>query len=675
MHLAQRTFAALFSEDLPRLGIEIVTQLLASLSASSLNAGRVVNQWVAGLDDERLFHPIITPCLIRARLLAPHRLDLALYKAFVQRSQRALEFFGESLDEILSMNPALLRTQIARALEALVSWVQEDPDLELGQAILKRASITPASATEALAQGTTDDHFEAIFESWVSLSRPETSPKPIAKFIQQLHQQKILKDPEAVATFLRSCLELCIATYESDLLAQMSHSPNFELSFDAAYLNVDALAALIVALVIYQGEADGAVKSNKVAYLDSLLSVTIFIQAHHHRSRGEQANTKVFFRLYSTILVELSKVADNYLAGYKNEAYQAVARALMALQPAYFPGFAFAWGALVTHRLLLPHMLNETSGWAAYSNILETLLTYTGETVKSQEVLAANHLFARSTLRILLVLHHDFPDFLADYHMKLVNALPSHCVQMRNLILSATPSTFADLPDPFENNLKVDRIDDIRKAPEIRGEVLEGLKESGINKLLEDMLHSIDGSPDAITKLCAVLSTPSSKEISSEYLPITVNVPLINSVVLVIGMHAVNTAKGNFNNLGPSVKLLYTALTELNLEARYFFIGAMADQLRFPNSHTYFFSRALHEMFGQYGGDERSDEIKEQIVRVLIERLLTHRPHPWGLVVTLVELYKNPNYQFADMHFVKSAPDVSCIRPPQVSVKLTISPD
>ena len=60
----------------------------------------------------------------------------------------------------------------------------------------------------------------------------------------------------------------------------------------------------------------------------------------------------------------------------------------------------------------------------------------------------------QGTLRVLLVLLHDLPEFLCEYHFELVSVVPTTCIQMRNLILSAFPRTMR-LPDPFTHNLKV----------------------------------------------------------------------------------------------------------------------------------------------------------------------------------------------------------------------------
>lgn len=74
--------------------------------------------------------------------------------------------------------------------------------------------------------------------------------------------------------------------------------------------------------------------------------------------------------------------------------------------------------------------------------------------------------FFQGTLRVLLVLLHDFPEFLCDYHYGFCDVIPPNCVQMRNLILSAFPRNMR-LPDPFTPNLKVDMLTDISLPPRI----------------------------------------------------------------------------------------------------------------------------------------------------------------------------------------------------------------
>jgi CCR4-NOT transcription complex subunit 1 len=68
--------------------------------------------------------------------------------------------------------------------------------------------------------------------------------------------------------------------------------------------------------------------------------------------------------------------------------------------------------------------------------------------------------FYEATMRVVLVLKQDYPEFLCDFHFNLVNSLPEHCVQLRNIILSAQPRLIP-YTDPFSKNLKVDTLQEI----------------------------------------------------------------------------------------------------------------------------------------------------------------------------------------------------------------------
>lgn len=87
---------------------------------------------------------------------------------------------------------------------------------------------------------------------------------------------------------------------------------------------------------------------------------------------------------------------------------------------------------------------------------------------------------------------------------------------------------------------------------------------------------------------------------------------------------------------------------------RYLFLNAVANQLRYPNSHTHYFSCTLLYLFAE----ANSEAIQEQITRVLLERLIVNRPHPWGLLVTFIELIKNPQFKFWHHEFVHCAPEI-----------------
>lgn len=46
------------------------------------------------------------------------------------------------------------------------------------------------------------------------------------------------------------------------------------------------------------------------------------------------------------------------------------------------------------------------------------------------------------------------------------------------------------------------------------------------------------------------------------------------------------------------------------------------------------------------------------IFRIMFERLVSMRPHPWGLLITFIELIRNEQYHFWQYDFVHCAPEI-----------------
>jgi CCR4-NOT transcription complex subunit 1 len=665
LFLLQRVTQVLFGEPERRLEVEVLVQLLIHVSNLSAQAGKQINMWLASLEDERILNPVIAPSLVNASLLATYRLDTLFEKAIQQRKPYALEFFDRALDELLlSRQPLALRTELVKAIEALVLWIMTDLDsseTEQAKSILNRLEVTGTDPTTDLPRVSKADEYDSIFDSWIQLARSAMSDdaNAVASFILQLHKKGLLKDKEEASVFFRACIETCIIAYEDQA------SDLYGGNLDTAYIPTDSLARLLIALVIYQDEDEGAVKANKAGYLDSILSLIVVIQAYHQQTRGERMNQKVFYRLYSSIMCELTS-ANTTLAGFQSDCWLVIGKALLTLQPAFFQSFAFSWLGLVAHRLFMPAMLRMTdqAPWDMYARLIEILLAYAGDLVKQENVPNSATVFYRAVVRLLLVLHHDFPEFISENHMTLTNAIPAHCTQLRNVVLSAYPSSMAELPDPFTAGLKIDRIEEIRRQPIIRADIPGMLKAASVDKAIESLLTTSEPNEDDFKHLCQTLHASKFHASGYQFTPVTADIPLIHAVVLHIGLQAIGAAgsKGpTYNKSTPHAKLLRDLTDELGPEARYHLLGSMITQLRYPNSHTHYFSYAILDIFGQQRDDSLIYDIREQITRILLERLIVHRPHPWGLIVLLLELAKNQNYHFWELPFVKANPEVSLV--------------
>ena len=253
-------------------------------------------------------------------------------------------------------------------------------------------------------------------------------------------------------------------------------------------------------------------------------------------------------------------------------------------------------------------------------------------------------------LRVILMLVHDFPTFLAAYHLSFCNIIPENCVQLRNLILSAIPKGIP-LHDPISRNFKIDQLPEITQSPLILSNVVGPLV---------SFKNELDGylrNQQPADFLSNMIGTHLRKEGKSE-----LDAPKVNSLVLYVGMQGLariqndQLASGGGLSLGRSPEMeVFQKLVELDDYAgRYICLNAIANQLRYPSSHTHYFSCVMLYLF-----NETNDEgVKEQITRVLLERLITQRPHPWGLLITFIELIKNQKYSFWSHSFTRCATEI-----------------
>ena len=243
--------------------------------------------------------------------------------------------------------------------------------------------------------------------------------------------------------------------------------------------------------------------------------------------------------------------------------------------------------------------------------------------------------FYNGTLKVIFVIMSDFPEFLCDYHYDFCNYIPEHCLQLRNLILSPYPKAMRP-PSPFIPNLKVDLLPEMKIAPNI----LSNFK-ARLGSLKDDIDHYfLSRDISAIQSICGKLKSVELKA----------NAVASNSLVLMVAEMAVNgQVDQRFFN-----EFLLAILMGLDNEARKHLINAVANQLRYPNSHTQLFSCAMLQMFSEC----KKPFVEEQIARILTERTSAHRPHPWGLLITMIELVKNPRYEFLKKPFTHCTQDI-----------------
>ncbi|KAI1001344.1 hypothetical protein K3495_g6855 [Podosphaera aphanis] len=640
------------------LMIESLVNVLENICRIGGRTASRVALMISHQPGENLMRLPLAISLIKAEMLDWHRIDSETSKAISQRKEGSLQFLLSLIDAVLlDDHPIALFSDFASSLEVAWQWIEEDSSLELGQLLKRKLAasghIQDVQKNKDERQLARRDQMEYVFEEWVHLcSNSNASEQAASHFVSQMYNKQIINNRDDLCIFLRLSIDNSVERFEQQL--QNQNNTN------CAYLPIDALARLIAMLVLRR-EDEWEVKADKAAYMKTSLSLVVLVLNHHHVIRGENFNQKVFFRFFATLLCEINALAPKIEEKEAQKTILVFAEVLLDIQPIHFPGFLFAYIGLVTHHYFLPVIMGlpDQTGWKPVADITEGLLSYTSELLKTLNILPVTKEIYRGVLKLLVILHHDFPAFLAANHSRLCASIPNHCIQMRNLILSASPTS--KLPDPLQHGLKVDRIEEMRDSPENMNDVEGPLSQVGLLDVISQALQN-GPSEDAVAHIAHAIQGKRKQSAESGDMSINTNLKIIDSLVIFIGMHSVKRAsqKGGptFVPSSPDVALVSMLVHELQPEARYFFISSIVDQLRFPNSHTYYFTRALLKLFGNDINDPEELDIRQQVTRTLLERLISQWPQPWGLIVTIHELIKNEKYMFFELPFIKSTPEV-----------------
>ncbi|RCH87876.1 hypothetical protein CU097_000839, partial [Rhizopus azygosporus] len=606
---AARTFAQkvvqLLYKSETQLGREVYVVLLERLCEVSPNVGVLVTSWLTHADDERKYNVPVTVALIKANLINLPEQDQELATLIDSGRMSAIDFTARLIRACLYEEGGLAtRQDFMASLEALSRLRGNVPESVLFlMEEMRRRSVPGSTAAPVtlqqhpmLPQGLSDEEvaireqMHVLFSEWIRLYQHPTSTDKILKvFVTQLSQQNIFKMEDMSSLFYRTCIEASVEH-------AIKHKQLLNQPVGLTYLPIDALSKLIVCLVeLPQPPVDNSAMgkaamdspdSARIALFTKILSIVILVISQMHDQRQQQFDQRPFLRFFTSLLCELHSSEQQLQTVYMS-ILSALSNTFNTLQPLNFPGFTFAWLQLTSHRMFMPKLLlaENQKGWPIFQQLLISLFKFLNPFLHKAKLKDTTRMLYRGTLRVLLVLLHDFPEFLCDYHYSLCDVIPSSCIQLRNLILSAFPRHMR-LPDPFTPNLKVDLLPDINQSPNIL----------------------------------------------SDY-TITEGIPV---------------------NQGAPIQIFQYLLNELDSEGRYLFLSATANQLRYPNSHTHYFSCVILYLFAE----STKEIVKEQITRVLLERLIVNRPHPWGLLITFIELIKNPRYSFWNHSFTRCATDI-----------------
>jgi CCR4-NOT transcription complex subunit 1 len=264
------------------------------------------------------------------------------------------------------------------------------------------------------------------------------------QYLQLMHQYGVLKTEEAADKFFRVASEICADVCLKSAQKPANYKPGMQTTLN--YTVIDAISKLFL-LIVRLADKEAVDLNVRAKILSRVLNAVArtLIEDHESKKNIEPAcfDQRPFFRLFSNLSHDLGVPDPKFEPSPAVlPMLNAYTLAYLALQPATLPGFAYAWVQLISRRSFMPHLLlvKGQKGWPYVHRLLSALLLFLQPFLKNATQLDESvKKMYKGTLRIFLVLLHDFPEFLADFHLSFCDVIPMNCVQLRNLILSAFP--------------------------------------------------------------------------------------------------------------------------------------------------------------------------------------------------------------------------------------------
>jgi CCR4-NOT transcription complex subunit 1 len=513
------------------------------------------------------------------------------------------------------------------------------------------ASAKVAEATEGFAQKDPPNARQQVtqlLENWIRVNNEAAGNENVnSQFLQYLQGFGVGKVEEHTERFVRLACQIVVDA----VLKSASPGDNGKTRLNYAVADVYCKLLVLMFKHLNSGGTSEQVKIQRLGMLNKILGCIVrtmmFDVEKVKSSRGEQWDQRPWYRIFMNLVIDINK-PDPELEPIRLGILSVFAAAFHVSQPLVVPSFSFSWFELVSHRHFLPNLMliENQKGWDAIHQLLIAYLLFLEPCMKVGEMTPPVKKLYEGTLRVFLVLLHDFPSFLAGYHLSFCNVIPHNCIQLRNMILSATPKGM-NPPDPFTPNLKIDLLSEMSQSPVILSNVLGPI--DSFRGHLDGFLKE-GQRRDFLEAFPLFLKKERSNEIDA---------PKVNSLVLYVGIHALARQSSQISlshvlSHTPEMEVLQK-LMDFDDKGRYICLNAIANQLRYPSSHTHYFSCVMLYLFSE----SKNVAVKEQVTRVLLERLILHRPHPWGLLVTFIELIKNHDrYGFWNYSFTRCATEI-----------------
>ncbi|KAI3719197.1 hypothetical protein L6452_20092 [Arctium lappa] len=634
--VAQKVFECLYQNANNAAYVDAHLAILAAICDVSELVRKELTSWVLHSDDDRKFNKYITVGLIHRELLNLAEYNVHMAKLIDAGKKGMAAEFCISLIQTLQASDARVISELHNVVDALAKVT----------APVANRDDNLASESSKLDPPDFLGQVSMVLTEWCQIwDRPGVDDAVRAHYVLQLNRNVLSKADDMPNRFFRLLLELAVSHY---LASEGINSSQSQLHQQAdPFLVIDLYADLVFSIL-------------------KVLAVIVKFIKKDVEEKKTSFCPNPYLRLFMNFLFHLGTL-NAVIDDANFQVLTALSSYYHALQPMRVPAFSFAWLELVSHKDFMPKILtaNGQKGWPYFERLLIDLLQFMEPFLRTGELAEPVRVLYIGTLRVLLVLLHDFPEFLCYYYFSFCDVIAPRCIQLRNIIISAFPKNMR-IPDPNTLNLKVDLLVEMSQPPCILSEFDAVLKANKLKSVVDEYIMMRPEGSSFLSELKYKLRLSSSE---AERCGTSYNVPLMNSLVLYVGTQAIQKIQASTAShptcmaryiplsaflAGAAFDIFQTLILELDSEGRYIFFNAVANQLRYPNNHTHYFSFVMLYFFGKLN----QESIQELIIRVLLERLITKRPHPWGALVTFLELVKNPKYNFWNLSFTRCAPEI-----------------
>lgn len=625
--MCQRLMQLLYKNSNP-LFADVIILLLVKIFEFSAKVAKEVTTWIIYSDDDRKYNVLATWALFNSGLVYVLDYDAQMARQIEKSPESSLKFAIDLIRKCVFEEPSVAAPyDFVYSLEALKTVYSKASNEEI-KSLLDDLAVK----TRALSSKDAKYSRESVvfcFTDWFRLCQyPSISEKLIHSYMTQLFEYGFFEEEASAKIFFQVCTETAVEIY-----VRQRRSPAI-----LAYRSIEAYAKLVAQILTF---TSGSTQKSKVLSTWELLIIDLKIVGVI-LAQGLEQNMDYLQKPFSRFITcLLSEIGSNPLLFQNRQITEIFGDYLLSMCPTKLPKFCFAWFEAICHPSFLDLFLTSPSSSHLVLKCIVEVLNFLKPVSDLTNFTDPVAVLVKGLLKLFAIILHDNPEFFVTNFLELSDSIPNRFVQLKNIVLSAVPKD-VNLPDPLAPGLKIDTLPGIRLKPEFNSEyVLSCIEDDSLISLIDDCLSQ--GTNPVLSSVNAIVSRIGSMK-------------TCNSLINLIALRVSSNINEFSFKAANSLLLAIIISPSISPESRYNVLCAMCNHLRFPNYLTYFFSFAYLHAFRQIG--PMNDGIKSQIVRVLLERLVAYRPHPWGLMITFMELIRNPEYRFWNQGIVKSSPEI-----------------